>query len=147
MKGTVNMSQVQESTGGSCPLPDKGVYEVEIVLVKDKESKGGDPMISIKLNITSGVFQDSWVWDNILIPHLDSEAVKILGRTKHFLHCIGESYEGEELEWDSERWLWKKCKIRIDHELPNEYHKYTKAIVAEYLLEEELAPEEEGPDL
>jgi hypothetical protein len=137
VRGTVNMAQVQESMGGSCPLPDKGIYNIEIVLVKDKTSTNGDPMISIKLNITSGVFQDSWVWDNILIPHLDSAAAKILGRTKHFLHCIGEPYDGEEIEWDSEKWLYKKCKIRIDHEQPNSYHKYIRPIVAEYILDEE----------
>lgn len=145
MKGIVNMNQVQENMGGSCPLPEKGIYDVEIVLVKDKTSSNGDPMISIKLNITSGVFQDSWVWDNILIPHLDSVAAKILGRTKHFLHCIGEPYEGEELEWDSDRWLYRKCKIRVEHEQPNEYHKYTKAIVAEYILNDEEQQQEDSP--
>lgn len=137
MKGTTNMSQVKEQTGGTCPLPDKGIYNVEIVLVKDGISQNGDPMIAIKLNITSGVFQDSWVWDNILIPHLDSPAAKILSRTKRFLHCIGEPYDGEELGWDSDRWLYKQCKIRIDHEPANQYHKYTKGIVAEYILEDE----------
>ncbi|HCJ67016.1 MAG TPA: hypothetical protein DHV62_06755 [Elusimicrobia bacterium] len=138
------MSQVKEQTSGSCPLPDKGLYDVEIVIANDKYSSSGDPMISIKLNIVSGVFQDSWVWDNILIPPLSSPAAAILGRTKKFLHCIGEPYEGEEVEWDSERWLYKKCKIRIDHEPANQYHKYTKAIVAEYILGEE-EPQEEQP--
>jgi hypothetical protein len=98
MKGTVNMNGVQESVGGSCPLPPEDIYNVEIVLVKDKTSSAGDPMVSIKLNIITGEYMDSWVWDNILLPHLDSQAVKILGRTKHFLHCINEPYDGEEVE-------------------------------------------------
>jgi len=141
MKGTVNMAQVQESTGGSCPLPDRGIYPAEIVLVKDKESSNGDPMVSIKLNIASGPFQDSWVWDNILIPPLSSPSAKILGRTKHFLHCIGEPYEGEEVSWNSDNWLYKKCLIRIDHEPANQYHKYIRPIVVEYIIEEESTEE------
>lgn len=143
MKGTTNMSGVQEQ--GSYVLPPEDIYNAEIAEVRDKESANGDPMVSIKLVITSGEYQDSWVWDNILIPHLESRAAKILGRTKHFLHCIGEPYEGEEIEWDSDRWLWKKCKIRIVHEAPNEYHKRIKATVAEYIIDEKQ--EEEGPDL
>ena len=137
MRGTTNMSQVKEQTGGGCPLPEKREYEFEIVLVKDKTSSNGDPMISVKLNITSGIFQDSWVWDNILIPSLSSPSAAILGRTKKFLHCIGEPFEGEEVEWDSERWLYKKCRARIDHEPANQYHKYIKPFIAEYILEEE----------
>ena len=136
------MSQVKEQTGGGCLLPEKGEYEFEIVLVKDKTSSNGDPMISVKLNITSGIFQDSWVWDNILIPSLSSPSAAILGRTKKFLHCIGEPFEGEEVEWDSDRWLYKKCRARIDHEPANQYHKYIKPFIAEYILEEEGKSEE-----
>jgi hypothetical protein len=142
MKGTVNMSGVKE--GGSYVLAPEGIYEVEIVEVNDKESTNGDPMVSIKLVITSGEYQDSWVWDNILIPSLGSQAAKILGRTKHFLHCIGEPYEDEETEWDSSRWLWKKCKIRIIHEASNEFHKRPKGVVAEYILDE-IESQEESP--
>lgn len=141
MRGTVNMKNIQE--GGSYVLPPEGSYNAEIAEVKDKTSSNGDPMVSIKLVITSGEYQDSWVWDNILIPHLDSQAAKILGRTKHFLHCIGEPYDGEEVKWDSDRWLWKKCRIHIIHEAPNEYHKKPKGVVAEYILDEEEQKEEE----
>jgi hypothetical protein len=143
MKGTTNMKDIKES--GSFVLAPEGTYEVEIAEIRDGESANGDPMITIKLVITSGEYQDSWVWDNILIPHLDSPAVKILGRTKHFLHCINEPYEGEEVEYDSDRWLWKKCKIRIAHEAPNEYHKRPKAVVAEYIVDIEEGIEEETP--
>ena len=141
MDGRTNMSGVQEQTGGggSCPLPDEGEYFVEITLVKDGFSKAGDPMPSIKLRIVSGPFQNSWVWDNILIPDANSPAAKILGRTKHFLHCIGEPYDGDDLAWYTERWLYKPCKIRIEHEAPNDYHKKIKPIVAEYIIEDEIA--------
>ena len=143
MKGSVNMSGVQE--GGSFVLAPEGIYTIEIAEAKGKESSNGDPMVSIKLVISAGEYQDSWVWDNILIPHLNSQAVKILGRTKHFLHCIGEPYDGEEVEWDSDRWLWKKCKIRIIHEAPNQYHKNIKPVVAEYILDDDEESKSDEP--
>jgi len=143
MKGTTNMSGVREQ--GKFTLPPEGTYEVEIAEKKDGQSSNDDPMISIKLMICAGEYQDeAWIWDNILIPSLDSPAAKILGRTKHFLHCIGEPYEEEETLWDSDKWVWKRCKVRLVHEAPNAYHKFPKAIVAEYILNEEVVqPEQE----
>jgi len=142
MKGTVNMKDVKE--GGSFTLPPEGIYEVEIIEIQDKESQNGDPMVSIKLMITEGEYKDkAWVWDNILIPSSNSPAAKILGRTKHFLHCINEPYEGEEVEYDSGAWNWKTCKIRITIEPPNSFHKNPRAIVAEYVLDEALATAQE----
>jgi hypothetical protein len=143
MKGTTNMSGVREQ--GKFTLPPEGTYEVEIAEKKDGQSSNDDPMISIKLVICAGEYQDeAWIWDNILIPSLDSPAAKILGRTKHFLHCIGEPYEEEETLWDSDKWVWKRCKVRLVHEAPNAYHKFPKAIVAEYILNEEVVqPEQE----
>ncbi|RKY32661.1 MAG: hypothetical protein DRP74_02155 [Candidatus Omnitrophota bacterium] len=144
MKGIVNMANVQEQ--GSYVLPPEGVYEVEIVEVVDKTSFNGDPLISIKLMITEGEYQNkAWIWDNILIPSSNSSAAKILGRTKHFLHCIGEPYEGQEVEWDSNNWIYKPCRIRIAHEAPNEYHKRAKVVISEYILNEEQQSPEEGP--
>jgi hypothetical protein len=146
MKGTTNMSGVQEQ--GKFSLPPEGEYEVEIIEIRDGKSSNGDPMVSIKLIITEGEYRDkAWVWDNILIPSPDSAAAKILGRTKHFLHCIGEEYEGDNLEWDSDRW-YKPCRIRIAHEKPNEFHKFPKATVAEYILDEDAAEvKDDGPEL
>jgi len=146
VNGTTNFSGVREQ--GKFTLPPEGIYEVEIAEKKDGQSSNDDPMISIKLMICAGEYQDeAWVWDNILIPSLDSPAAKILGRTKHFLHCIGEPYEEEETHWDSDKWVWKRCKVRLVHEEPNTYHKFPRAIVAEYILGEEIAQEgqEESP--
>ena len=136
MKGTVSMAGVTEQMGNISPLPGKGIYEVDIVLVKERMTEKNDPMPSIKLQIISGKFKDCWVWDNILTPQPESEAAKILGRTKHFLHCLGEEFEGDEISWNTDNWIGKRIKIRIDHEDPNQYHKFTKAIIAEYILEE-----------
>ena len=136
MKGNVNMTGIQEQ--GKFTLLPEGTYEAEIIEVKDKTSSNGDPLVSIKLIVTEGEFKSqAWVWDNILIPSLESPAAKILGRTKHFLHCIGEPFEGENVEYDSDNWLWKPCVIKVAHEAPNDFHKYPKAVVAEYVLDED----------
>lgn len=133
MKGTTDFSNVREQ-GAIAP---QDIYMVDIAEKRDKTSKNGDPMISIKLVIAEGPYIGDWVWDNILIPKPDSPSAAILGRTKHFLHCIGEPYEEDIVQWDSDRWVGKTCKIRLDHEPPNEYHKRVKPVVSEYILEDE----------
>lgn len=139
------MKDVKEQ-GKFVTLPE-GEYLMEITEKTDKESSNGDPMVLIKLSVYAGEFQDeAWVYDNILIPPLSSPSAKILGRTKHFLHCIGEPYEGEEVEWDSDNWVNRQVKVRIIHEQPNEYHKFVKPVIAEYILDEEIE-QEEGPQL
>ena len=143
MKGTTNMNKANES---GFTFPDNE-YEVEVAEKQDKQSKNGDPMISIKLVIKKGEHAGKWVWDNIIISdNPESPGFKILGRSKHFLHCIGEPYEGENLEWDSDRWLGKRCSVITATEEPNDYHKNKKNIVQEYfLLEGENAPQDETP--
>ena len=142
MKGNVAMTNVNES--GTYRLAPEGIHEAGISEITDKESTNGDPMVSVKLVITSSEGLDCVVWDNILIPEPDSPSAKILGRTKHFLHCIGESYEGD-IEWNSDNWVLKRCKIRISHEPPNEYHSYTKAVVEEYVLNGDMKQEDDTP--
>lgn len=133
MKGTTNMTKVREA-GKPIPMNE---YCFQITDKTDKYSKNGDPMVNIVLTVVKGEEVGAVVYDNILIPALDSPAAKILGRTKHFLHCIGEPYEGEEVVWDSDVWLGKTLKAMIGHEDPNEFHKNTRAVVQEYTLDEQ----------
>ncbi|MFA5340440.1 MAG: hypothetical protein WC332_01565 [Clostridia bacterium] len=139
---------------GEYVLLPEGEYDVVIEEVRDtdkdgnaQETKNGDPMITIKLVPSSGVYQDeAWVWDNITISdNPNSPGFKILGRSKHFLHCIGEPYE-DKFSWDSANWLYKKCRIKVEHEPPNQYHKKPKAIVSGYILTDDLQePAEDSP--
>ncbi len=138
MRGTTNMNGVQEQ---GMPLPIDE-YIVAIIDKTDAESFKGDPMVKITLQVIEGPCAGNKVWDNILIPAPESESAKILGRTKHFLHCIGEPYEGETVDWDSDSWVGKQCKIKVGHELPNNYHNYTKATVDAYLLIEDVVEDQ-----
>ena len=136
MKGRTNMTGVEEGGAAIKVLP-QGEYVVEVVEAKDGLTKNDDPMISLKLVVDRGEFKGQWLWDNIIIPNEGSPAEKIKGRSKHFLHCIGEEYEGE-FNWDNSRWVGKKVTVEVDHEPANDYHKYTKPIVAKYILDEDL---------
>lgn len=134
------MSGVDES-GVFDPIPE-GKHYAKITEIVPSTSKNGDPMFAVKLTLRSGPNQDEWCWDNIIIPKPDSPAIKILGRSKHFLHAIGQPYDGE-IEYDTEDWLWKAVSIDVKHE---EYKGKIRAKVANYIIEEESPPEEE-PEL
>lgn len=144
MKGYIDMTGVKEQ--GDFVLLPEGKYWVEIIDKKDKTTEGGDPMVSIKMIVSRGTYQDeAWVWDNIVFPGLGSPAEKIKGRTKRFLHAIGEPHEGE-IDWDSDRWIGKEVQIEVKHEAPNTYHKFIKPYVANYIIQEaEENPSEESP--
>jgi len=142
MKGRVNMKDVREQ--GTFELVGEGEHQAMIQEIRDQYSKENkDPMTSIKLRILGGPSEGLWVWDNILIPNEGSPAMKIMGRTKHFLHCIGEPHEGE-IEWNSERWINKTVKIKVTHEPANSYHRFVKAIVTQYILGDEA--QADSPD-
>ena len=143
MEGTINMSDVQEQ--GEFSLITEGEYKARITEISCGYSKNGDPMMKLKMTIeTSGEFEELPIWDNILIPNLDSPAIKILGRTKHFLHCLGEPYE-DDIEWNSDNWQDKLVIIKVEHEAPNDFHKYIKAVVGGYILDEETKDDKTIP--
>ena len=133
MKGRTKMGGVQES-GSFEPIPE-GVYYVKIADCQDGFSPNGDPMIAVKFVITQGKQQNSWVWDNIIISdNPDSPGYKILGRTKHFLHIIGEPYEDEIVVWDTDNWIHAQLRIVVYHD---EYPKGSgkkRAKISEHLF-------------
>jgi len=121
----------QKEFGSRELLPD-GKYNLQIVETLGKETKKGDPMISIKLLCVEGQYSGSWVWDNIVIPTPDSPGWGIAGRTMHFLHCIGEPFQGN-FAWNSDNWMYKNVKVSVGKEL---YNDKPKNIISGYLLDE-----------
>lgn len=143
MRKSVDMTNVSES-GGQFEIVEEGEHYARIAEVKEGTSSNDDDMPSIKLVITSGVSQDLWLWDNIVISdNPNSPGYKILGRSKHFLHCIGEPHEGQ-IEVDTNNWLDKEVKIKVYHDTftNKKGYKTTKAKVEQYILNEEEATEE-----
>jgi len=134
MKGKANMDNVDESTGSYQVVPPDW-YAVDIIDVSDKETKNGDYMASIKLNIVDGDYAECLLWDNIIISdNINSPGYKILGRAKHFLHVIGEPYQGD-IEYDTANWLFKRFAVRVYNEA---YKGKNQAKVADHCSLDEM---------
>lgn len=145
MRGHTNTTGVKESTG--FPLPSEGDYELKIIEIGETITENGDPMAKLVLEITSGKYEHCLIWDNIVIPGEGSPAIKILGRTKHFWHCIGEPYEGN-VAWNTERWLHKKVMASLKHEIQKggKNAGRLRAVIDSYILPENDLPGEAGED-
>lgn len=120
----------------------EGCYDFLVEVKEEKYSKDGDPMILIYLHSIDKEKDYFSVQDRILIP--DDVTRQILGRTQHFLHCIDEVYDnvpGSSCIIDTENWHGKMVRAEIIHEAPNQFHKYTKAVVKQYLLPEQTIEE------
>lgn len=115
MKG--NMTQMDEVKEGVFEALPKGWYTFLVQTKDDKTSSNGDPMIAITLEVADGPSAGRLVWDNILLSaNPDSPGWKIRWRAKMFLKAIGEAHNGDNFEWDSDRWPYCKCLGLIDHE-------------------------------
>lgn len=114
MKGKANFDEANES-GSDFSLIPNGVYDFEIIEKVDKITKNNDPMVSIKLLCQTDPYQNKTVFDNIIFPCKGSPAEKIMGRTKRFLHCLGEPYKGD-FEWNSDNWEYKIVKAQINNQ-------------------------------
>ena len=140
MKGKADTTGATENGGGYALIPD-GEYTARIVEVADGSTKGGDPMITITLEIHS---VEEWggrkVWDRIVIPKQGSPAFAIMGRTMHFLHCIGEPYEGTFI-WNSDNWQGQVVKVEIGS---REYNGKEYNEVRNYILEEKPPKDDKG---
>ena len=142
MKGRADSTGATENGGGFVMIPD-GEYTVKITEISPGQTKAGDPMMTLTLEVCSmGEFGGRKLWDRIIIPQQGSSAFAIMGRTMHFLHCIGEPYEGQ-FTWNTDNWQGQFVKVEIGSA------KYTdkngnekiKNEVKAYLLEEKPASE------
>ncbi len=113
MRGRADTTGVEE--GGNFEMLPPGWYVAEITDVEDSETKNGDYMAKIKLAIVGGEYTGFGCRDVIVISNNPtSPGYKILGRTKHFLHMIGQPYEGK-FDYDTDEWMWKKVEILVGH--------------------------------
>lgn len=126
-----NYDDYEENTGGGI-MPD-GKYMFEIAEKEDSNSKAGDVMINITLRCVEEAYSGNFVWDRILLPLPNSPAHKVIGRSKRFLHCIGEPYQGN-FDVDTDRWVGKLVEAEIGHEV---YDSKSKNIVKRYILQED----------
>jgi hypothetical protein len=143
MEYSVDTLDSKENESGGFPLIPEGIYEVQIIDKADMvTTKNNDPMVNIKMEIFNGEQKGNWLWDNIVIPNVGSPAYGIMGRTMHFLHVIGEPYQGK-FKTESERWLFRSLKVKVKHEL-QEKGKYKGKLLAK--IQEYLFIKEEDND-
>lgn len=133
MNYTLDTTGVEENGGGFVLIPED-TYEVIIAEKSDKTTQNGDPMVSVKFDITVGIYKGKWLYDNIVIPLPGSRAMGIMGRTKHFLHVIGQPYEGK-FSTDSDKWLFARLRVKVKHEVQKagKYAGQKVAVIAEHI--------------
>lgn len=138
-----NTTGVEMSNGNYDPL-EAGEYKMRIIEVEEMQTKNGDPMAKIKL---FEPLEGKLVWDYIVFPLPGSSAYKILGRSLHFLHCIGEPYESDDLIVDPQNWREKSVDVEIDVSTykDKDGNERKKNVVKQYKLES--WDEEDSPNL
>lgn len=116
MRGKMNqMEEVQEN--GGYVLASEGPHIVQIMEIADKETKNGDPMVSMTLEVVQSNEQGRKVYDNIILSeNPGSPGWKMRWRAKQFLKAIGEPHHGDSFGWDSDKWTGKRCMVNIVHE-------------------------------
>lgn len=138
MKIERNYDNYEENEGGYRILPD-GTYMFEIQQTEDKISSNNDNMVKITFECIDDDYYGTLVWDNILFPKPGSKSEKIIGRTKHFLHCIGEPFQGD-FQVDTDNWQNKTVEIQVcegEYEDKNGKKKQKNDVV-KYILNKEL---------
>lgn len=135
MNGHINTTGISEA-GDFTPIP-KGEYYFDIAEIGESTTKNNDPMAKLTLIVNQGEYINRRVFDNIIIPSPSSPGWGIVGRTKRFLHAIGEPYEGE-FKWDTNNWLHKSVKAGVKHEIQKEGKNagQPKAVITHYILDD-----------
>jgi len=130
-----NYDAFQEQEGGIRLLPEDD-YMFEIIEVKDTYTKdNNDYMANVTFRvIQEGSYYNAIVYDNIMFPEPNSPANKIIGRSKRFLHCIDEPYQGD-FDVDTDKWIGKTV---LAHTGIDEWQGKKKTIISRYLLNESL---------
>lgn len=111
MKGEANFTGVIEQ-GNFAPIP-AGEYELRISNVVDKRTKNKDYMAVVEFEVIEGFYKGRKLWHNVVFLPPDNKGA---GIAKHFLHVIGEPYQGDRVEFDTERWFNKKVKANVSVE-------------------------------
>lgn len=81
---------VSESGKGFDPIPE-GDYSFVITKVEERRTKNKDPMVHVTCKVLEGTYAGRIVWHNVnFLPKENKGA----GMSKHFLHVIGQPFEG-----------------------------------------------------
>ena len=135
MKLRHDFEGVSESGDGNFkPIP-VGKYVLRIVDVKDGTTRNGDPMANVRFVVTEGSFAGRGIFHNVSFLPKDNDGA---GIAKHFLHVIGEPYEGDDVDIDTDRWFEKlvNVEVGIGTYTDKKGKKKTKNYIERFILEE-----------
>jgi len=120
MRREENLDKYEENVG-FIVLP-KGNYYVEIYKVADQKSRAtGNDMVLVTYSVLNEEYKNTKLFEYLTFSE------KAMGRVKHFLHMIGEPYQGN-CQIDSGNWIGKCLKIVVsveNHETYGEQNKVT----------------------
>jgi hypothetical protein len=133
MKYKLNKTDYDSNSGNFEPIPE-GEYLLQIMDFKERETKNGDPMIGVQLEVVDGDHAGRFVFHNVILYKPTSPGIKGMGMTRHFLHCIGEPYEGD-IDVDTDNWIPRQVRAEVFHE---EYNGKTNARIGKFILDETL---------
>ena len=86
-----NFNGVEEA-GDFSPVPD-GTYALRVLETEEAKTRNGDPMVKVTLEVTShGLYSGKKVFHNVTFFKPGAPGA---GFSKHWLHVIGQPYEGE----------------------------------------------------
>ena len=101
---------------------EEGEHIAVLKSIEEKQSQGGNDMLSACFEVTAGVSAGSRVYDNFVLGETS------LWKLKLFLECIDMKAEGK-VAIDTDKMLGKKCIISVSHE---EYNGQKRAKIQEY---------------
>ena len=102
-----NFSDVKE-TGDFSPVPE-GTYGLKIISTKEGQSGNGDPQVNVELEIFSPTkYIGKKVFHRITFIEPGQPGA---GFSKHWLHVIGQPYEGEVVVRPEQ---WRGARLESD---------------------------------
>ena len=122
--------EVKEQAPGSFSVVPEGWYGVAIDdFVTVVDDSNGERKMTIRYKITDVAEGAEDVTGQMIFETRYFNRPKSKGYNKHFLHMIGQPYEGE-VEINPQAWLGSKVQVRVAH---REYQGKTYANIVEYV--------------
>lgn len=121
--GRYNLKKSEHDDGATFEkLPEGIEYLFQITDYKetnkdggDLVTKNGDPMVNVTLEVVEPEqYAGKKVWHNVCFFQPNSPSIKGIGMTRHFLHCIGKTWEGD-LSADPSSWVPRRLKATVIH--------------------------------
>lgn len=120
-------------------IPDD-TYTLQIVRVKEGESKKGDYQVTVDLKVVGSDYDGFDIKFHRVTFLKASEHPKAAGMSLHWLHVIGQPYEGK-FQIDPENWEGKKLKAYLEQSEYNGF-KSMKIKWVDFVEQEESKKEE-----